>query len=184
MTDDLYRIACYRDLRRFLTPPVGRALEVSGSALITEFGWPTTQVETTRYPEFDLCDSAHTLSRGDRYDLVFADQVLEHVHNPFYAVHGLYNLLRPRGRAAVATVGMFPVHDLPADYWRFTPDGLRLLFDPPYWEDVHVAGWGCRDALDLVADWPTNNRDPDFRPLAEVNETDVPIVVWATARRR
>ena len=34
----------------------------------------------------------------------------------------------------------FPVHGYPHDYWRFTPEGLRLLLEP--FDDVWAAGVG------------------------------------------
>jgi hypothetical protein len=35
-------------------------------------------------------------------------------------------VLKPRGRLFLSTHGVWPYHPHPADYWRWTADGLRL----------------------------------------------------------
>jgi SAM-dependent methyltransferase len=52
---------------------------------------------------------------------------LEHVKNPQLAISEMFRVLRPGGIAIISSVFDFPIHNYPDDYWRFTPQGLRLL---------------------------------------------------------
>lgn len=53
--------------------------------------------------------------------------VIEHVVNPFAIFKAFRKLLRKGGLAIVSTVFSFPYHPSPRDYWRFSPDCLRML---------------------------------------------------------
>lgn len=78
--------------------------------------------------------------------------VLEHVKNPFRVFAAFYQLLKQGGLLIVETVFMFPYHPSPGDYWRFTPDGLKLLAEQAGFQvlecdwRLHVpVEWGVRD---------------------------------------
>jgi SAM-dependent methyltransferase len=49
------------------------------------------------------------------------------VKNPQLAISEMFRVLRPGGIAIISSVFDFPIHNYPNDYWRFTPQGLRLL---------------------------------------------------------
>ena len=55
---------------------------------------------------------------------------LEHVEFPHKALLEIHRILKPGGVVFLSTVLDFRTHDSPADYWRFTPDGLRSLLRP------------------------------------------------------
>ena len=65
---------------------------------------------------------------GRRFGTVLCLSVLEHCARPFEVAANLTRLLAPGGRLAVSVPFAWKVHGFPADYWRFTPDGVRLLF--------------------------------------------------------
>lgn len=78
--------------------------------------------------------------------------VLEHVANPFRAFRALWQIMKRDSLLVVSTVFSFPYHPSPADYWRFTPDALRLLADDAGFVTLecdwrlHVpVEWGVRD---------------------------------------
>ena len=54
----------------------------------------------------------------------------EHVRDPHRASAELHRVLRPEGVLLVSSVMDYPVHEAPADYWRFTPQGLAAVLDP------------------------------------------------------
>jgi SAM-dependent methyltransferase len=52
--------------------------------------------------------------------------VLEHVPHPEKAIQELSRVLRPGGEIWVQVPFLYPYHESPHDYWRVTPDGLRM----------------------------------------------------------
>jgi hypothetical protein len=68
---------------------------------------------------------------------------------------------------------------VPEDYWRFTPDGLRLLLARPGFEVEWVKSWGNKSAVaGNLRRWAF------YRPWRSLrNRPDTPLVVWALARR-
>lgn len=69
---------------------------------------------------------------------VECDAVLEHVRHPERVVSEITRVLAPGGYAHLVTPFCHPFHEFPADYRRFTPDGLKLL--APVLEPV-AEGW-------------------------------------------
>lgn len=114
----------------------------------------------------DACDfhcDIHDLSAIEESEAgcVLSMEVLEHVQNPGKAVAEMYRILRPGGIAIAAVPFLFTYHgktnrcrnpvssrDDPinwnnahnsyADYWRFTHEGLGLLFSEAGFERVDV----------------------------------------------
>jgi SAM-dependent methyltransferase len=54
--------------------------------------------------------------------------VLEHCRQPFLMAENMQRLLAPGGALYVSVPFAWEIHNFPADYWRFTPDAVRLLF--------------------------------------------------------
>lgn len=52
---------------------------------------------------------------------------LEHVERPWVAVRELVRVLAPDGLCVLSVPFAFPIHEHPADYYRFTPQGLMVL---------------------------------------------------------
>jgi SAM-dependent methyltransferase len=52
---------------------------------------------------------------------------IEHVEDPFQAIRELHRCLKSDGVLLLTTHFFFPIHRFPADYWRFTADGIRAL---------------------------------------------------------
>ena len=42
----------------------------------------------------------------------------------------MHRVLAPGGICVLSSVMFFPVHGYPHDYWRFTPEGMRLVLEP------------------------------------------------------
>jgi len=71
------------------------------------------------------------------YDLPFADQefdcvlclsVLEHLERPPQAIKEMQRVLKVGKKIIVSVPFLFPIHEAPHDYWRFTKFGLQQLF--------------------------------------------------------
>jgi len=65
---------------------------------------------------------------------------LEHCADPITACRELHRVLVEGGVCVISSVMIFPIHDYPHDYWRFTPEGFRELLAP--FDDVWVTGVG------------------------------------------
>jgi SAM-dependent methyltransferase len=86
------------------------------------------------------------------FDVVLCIQVLEHVPDPAAAVRELRRIVRPGGRVLLSTHGVYPYHPSPADLWRWTHEGLALLFRQcGSWESVTVrAGAGTAATVAML----------------------------------
>jgi SAM-dependent methyltransferase len=61
------------------------------------------------------------------FDLILCMYVLEHVYDVRAAVANMHRALRPGGTMVIAVPHLYPYHDEPIDFWRFTEHSLRLL---------------------------------------------------------
>lgn len=87
----------------------------------------------------DLLDSGTDL-RGDflsesfisplraAFDVVLSFDTLEHVEDPFRFCRHLVEIAAGRGYVYLQTVFSWEYHPSPQDYFRYSPEGLRLCF--------------------------------------------------------
>lgn len=94
------------------------------NAAITNMLPKGTTIDAPTYPDVDIHKMPY---KNDTFDYVIADQVLEHVRKPWIGVEEVRRVLKPGGLTILTSALIFPVHGVPHDYWRFTPDGLRVL---------------------------------------------------------
>lgn len=75
-------------------------------------------------------------------DVVVSTQQLEHVEDPMAVLAEARRVLREGGRLLLSTHGVWPFHPDPADYWRWTEQGLvHLITDAGFTvERVHRQG--------------------------------------------
>jgi|SRR3989344_2154220 len=63
----------------------------------------------------------------EEFDIIICISVLEHVYNFDKAVKNLYNSLKSGGILILYLPFLYPLHDEPHDYWRFTEHSIRRL---------------------------------------------------------
>lgn len=83
-----------------------------------------------------------TMDFEDEFDAILCLEVLEHVPCFWEAIPRLHRALRPGGRLMVSTPMIFPYHDEPGDFYRFTEHGLQHLLSD--FRDVEVYHRGLR----------------------------------------
>src|SRR5690554_2818259 len=59
------------------------------------------------------------------FDAVFCLEVLEHVPEPAQVMQAISRVLKPGGRAWISMPFLYPLHDAPFDFQRYTSYGLR-----------------------------------------------------------
>ena len=94
------------------------------------------------------------------FDLIFSKDTFEHIARPQDAAREIVRLLKPGGLCYVVTVFAWRYHPFPADYWRFSPEGLALLFN----------GLKC-----IEKNFDTVERRKDVRGSYENNSDAVPV---------
>jgi SAM-dependent methyltransferase len=109
-------------------------------------------VDVVENPAAELLGPVEALPVEDAsFDVVLCTQVLEHCDDPAQAVRELRRVIRPGGRVLASTHGVQVYHPSPADYWRWTHEGLHRLFTTSAgWSTVTVepaAGTGSALAM-------------------------------------
>lgn len=76
----------------------------------------------------DLISYAEHLPFADNsFDTILCTEVLEHTRHPFQVVTELTRLLKPGGYLLISIPFIYPIHEAPHDYWRFTRYGLQKM---------------------------------------------------------
>lgn len=77
----------------------------------------------------DIVASVYELPfNAEEFDVILCMSVLEHLEGPAKAILEMKRVLKVGGSIIISVPFMFPIHDAPGDYWRFTKYGLIQLF--------------------------------------------------------
>jgi SAM-dependent methyltransferase len=176
--DQLLRIVMNRETERLvagLDPAARRTLEISGQCW-NRPGLFKTYVSKD-FPEYDVCERA----LDERFDLIIAEQVFEHLLWPYRAARHVHQMLAPGGAFLITTPFMVRIHEHPIDCSRWTELGLKhFLAECGFPLDtIETGSWGNRDAvINNLERWQV------YRPGKDslVNDSRYPTVVWALAK--
>jgi SAM-dependent methyltransferase len=107
------------------------------------FGPSNEFVQSDVVPEYghELVD-VRAIGVEDTYDVILCLYVLEHVFEVEDAVRSMHRALAPGGTLVLAVPHLYPYHDEPTDYWRFTDHALRKMLDP--FGSVEIRARGIR----------------------------------------
>jgi SAM-dependent methyltransferase len=148
------------------------AAEISGG-FWKDRGWKS--FTELHYPDFDICKDV----RG-AYDIIFAEQVFEHLIDPERALMNVRAMLHPGGRFLITTPFLIRIHHSPIDVHRWTPKGMELFLRRCAFTNISVESWGNRACVIANLDkWV--HYDPAQHSLE--NEPAYPVVVWALATK-
>jgi len=111
----------------------GKVLELGAGPISYKHLFHDCDVVSTdikQYSGIDEIVDVHDLAYKDEtFDYVVCVSVLEHVFETKKAVSEIYRVLKKDGVAIINTPFLYPLHDEPNDYFRFTEFAYRKLFD-------------------------------------------------------
>lgn len=98
-------------------------------------------------------DAASLPFQTDAFDTVLLLEVLEHVARPQAVVQEIQRVLKPGGVLVLSVPFLYPMHDAPHDYQRYTAPGLQLLLQEAGFEcgEPEARTTGFRGAALLAA---------------------------------
>lgn len=150
-------------------------LEISGTKWKSKGFKSYTSVQ---YPEYDICAK----SLDEKFDLIIAEQVFEHVLWPYRAGRNVFAMLKPGGHFLITTPFMIKVHNYPIDCSRWSTTGIKYFLAECGFDlnEIIVDSWGNEDCVIAnFYEWMPYN--PKRHSLK--NNPDFPLVVWAMAKK-
>lgn len=173
------RIVMNRETLRWiegLRPETLDTLEISGGDWKDRARFKSYR--SVEYPEFDLTTDV----LEERFDLIIAEQVFEHIQRPYPAAKNVYAMLKPGGYFLITTPFMLRVHAYPTDCSRWTEEGMKYFLAECGFplEQIETASWGNRACVKAnFIEWR------EYRPWLHSlkNEPNFPVSVWALARK-
>jgi len=80
----------------------------------------------------DILDMS--MIHSETYDSAICLEVLEHIKNPFIAIKEINRILKKEGLLIISVPHMWPIHEAPHDYFRFTNFGLKHVLEENQFE--------------------------------------------------
>jgi len=67
--------------------------------------------------------------KDNSYDIIISSDVFEHINKPWDAAKEIIRILKPNGLSLHSTLFSWRFHPCPNDYYRFTHEGMKVLFE-------------------------------------------------------
>lgn len=98
------------------------------------YAYPVHYVMTDFEPglDVDVVSDAMALTKtfhNESFDAIYSASTFEHIQKPWLAADEIFKVLRPGGVFCIHSHFAFAEHGCPSDYFRYTQQGFRSLFD-------------------------------------------------------
>lgn len=131
----LLDIGCGRmPYRPYLEPRISRYIALDHPEV--------TKLYSGKYKIDIYADATKIPLKNRTVDTVIMLMVLEHLPNPLLALQEARRVLKTNGVLILSTVQMYPIHDEPYDYFRYTKYGLKSLCNEAGFSKVSITSRG------------------------------------------
>lgn len=96
---------------------------VHSSNTLFTIDYPDTNKRYTGNPEI-YSDARCLPIENNKIDVVLLFEVLEHIIETQSVIAEIRRVLRPDGKFFISVPFLYPIHDAPGDFWRFTEYGI------------------------------------------------------------
>ena len=126
----------------------GKALDLgAGSAkyreIIKEKATEYITLDMMPGPNIDVVSDVLNMPFSDEtFDTVISTQVLEHVEKPWIMVKEIRRVLKKGGACILTAPFITPYHADPKDYFRYTTEGLKSLFESEGFRIIECFSYG------------------------------------------
>lgn len=76
----------------------------------------------------------------ESFDIVLATGLMEHLKDPWQALQEMKRVLKPGGKVLIGASWVFSLHDMPDNYYHFTPVGMEYMLKKEGWKNVMSKG--------------------------------------------
>jgi hypothetical protein len=115
-------------------------LDAFANVTLLDHGFTGDLLNTGSDLKGDFLSESFIRPLSESFDVVLSFDTLEHVEDPFRFCRHLVEIAAQRGHIYLQTVFNWEYHPSPQDYFRYSPEGLRVCFrDLP--ATVVEAGW-------------------------------------------
>jgi len=85
-------------------------------------------IDQIRNPDL-ICDASNVAFKSESFDIVLCVEVLEHIFFPHECINEIHRVLKTNGNLILTTRFIYPLHDRPNDYFRYTKYGLEKILN-------------------------------------------------------
>lgn len=102
-----------------------------------------------------LWDGVKMPFENNSFDVIMSTEVLEHILNPDIYLLEVKRVLKPDGLFFFTVPFLMPLHEVPHDYYRYTPYSLEMIFKRVGFTNINIKPMGGFNAAlaQMIGQW-------------------------------